>query len=355
MMAAIVGECCTRRHVSSSMAVIRRLVVGKKRYVINRQPLSKHLESLLPLVVDILTESQFPEEEFRNLKNITLQNLKVNQAKTSYLASVGFRQNIFGDSHPYGRSLKENAITEISLNDLKRFYNEFYTYKNCQIILSGNGDQDFYALFNKYFGKNSWGNTSKKSQNYTIQTKTGLTIIEKENNLQSSIRIGRPMFTLAHEDYFKSYILTEVLGGYFGSRLMKNIREEKGYTYGIHANIISHQREGYFVIGTDVNKENTDNTISEIYKEIEILRSEPVPFDELETVKNYMLGSFFNSINTPFALADKFKMIHFNALDYSFYKKYIQTIQTITPEELKEMANKYFNKHQMTEIVAGGQ
>jgi zinc protease len=328
---------------------------GPDRSILTIYCVSKHLESLLPLIFDLITQSHLPQEEFNNLKNITLQNLKVNLAKTSYLASVGFRKNIFGPFHPYGRSLEEEAILKIGLEDIRAFYQNFFTYKNCHFIISGNGSIDFYKIFNKYFGNHAWGNEQRVSNKFAPYPKQGRDTIQKDNSLQTSLRIGRLLFTLSHKDYFNTYILTEVLGGYFGSRLMKNIREEKGYTYGIHANLVCHQNEGYLVIGTDVNKENTENTIDEIYKEIERLKAEPVPYDELDTVKNYMLGSFFNSINTPFALADKFKMIYFNGLNYSFYKQYIESIQNISAEDIREMANRYLNKEDMAEVVAGGE
>ena len=326
---------------------------GPDRSTITIYSVSKHIVSLLPLIVDLITNSQLPEEEFNNLKNISLQNLKVNLAKTNYLASINFRKNIFGANHPYGKSLSEECLNKVEVSDVRNFFYNTFIPENCHIIVSGNGALDFYALFNNSFGTLKKGKTHNKKKVFDILSYSGSKIIPKENALQSSIRIGLPLFTLAHPDYFKTYILTEILGGYFGSRLMKNIREDKGFTYGIHANIVCYQNAGYFVIGTDVDKENTQKTIDEIYKEISILKHNLVSFDELDTVKNYMLGSFFNSINTPFALADKFKMIYFNGLDYTFYKNYIKTIETVNASQILEMANKYFNKEEMLEVIAG--
>jgi predicted Zn-dependent peptidase len=290
-----------------------------------------------------------------NLKNITGQNLKINLTKTSYLASSKFKEVIFGSTHPYGRSLAEESLSQIKREDLLEFYQTCFTSNNCDIILSGNGSEDFFKIINESFGQSDWGNKSKPKDGThltpgdTIKT----TEIKKEGSVQSSIRMGRKLFTIKHPDYFKTHFLIEIFGGYFGSRLMKNIREEKGYTYGISSSLVCMQNEGYLVIGTDVKKEFTKDTVSEIYKEIDILKSEPVSHEELENVQNYLLGSFLNSLNTPFSLADKFKTIYFNQLNYDFYNTYVKSIKEISPADLMATANTYLKSEDMKEVIAG--
>ena len=149
-------------------------------------------------------------------------------------------------------------------------------------------------------------------------------------------------------------VMNEVFGGYFGSRLMKNIREEKGFTYGISSNMPSFRREGYFLIGTDVNKENTQQTLDEIQKEIHILQTVPVLEDELETVKNYMAGEFVGSLNTPFEIADRYKVILLDQLPADFLTTYIQKIRAVSPADIMEMANQYLKTGSLSEVVVGG-
>ena len=160
--------------------------------------------------------------------------------------------------------------------------------------------------------------------------------------------------TRKHPDYFPMLLLNEILGGYFGSRLMKNIREEKGLTYGISSNLALFSQAGYFVIGTDVKREFTQQTIDEIHKEIKILQTELVDESELETVKNYMVGSFAGSLNTPFDIADRYKVIFSEKLPLDFYQNYIPNIQQISAIQLLEIANKYLGLETLTEIVVGG-
>jgi predicted Zn-dependent peptidase len=178
--------------------------------------------------------------------------------------------------------------------------------------------------------------------------------VEKEDSLQSSIRIGKRLFTRKHPDYFKMLVLNEVFGGYFGSRLMKNIREEKGYTYGISSNLVTLRHDGFLVMGTDVKKEFTGPTIDEVYKEMEVLRKEPVGEEELQTVKNYMIGSFAGSLNSPFAIADNFKTIYFEGMSYDFFEHYIENILDTSAQDLMQLANTYLQPDTMLEVVVGG-
>jgi zinc protease len=328
---------------------------GPDRSSLTIYTLSRHLPSLLPLILNIISEPVFPDKELDNLKNITIQNLKVNLSKTSHLANVRFKELLFGERHPYGCSLQEEKILKATKEDLISFHKKYFNYNNCDIILAGNGDEDFFQLINNAFGKIKWNSSDGKSEKslspFISDSKKEKVI--KEGTLQSSIRMGTGLFTISHPDYFKTFILVEILGGYFGSRLMKNIREDKGYTYGINASLICLKHEGYLTIGTDVKKEVTEDTLKEIKKEIEILRTIAVSHEELETVKNYLLGTFLSSLNTPFALADKFKTIHFNGLDYSFYDNYIKAIKAITPSDLQSTANKYLIPENFIEVVAG--
>ncbi len=319
--------------------------------------LSKHLEALLPLLIEIISESNFPEKEFESSKNITLQGLKVSKEKTSFLAGSKFREMLFGAEHPYGYFLSEEAIEKVQVNSLQDFYKKNYTVNNCEIIISGGGEVDFSALVNKYLGQGNWGKSDTlpnkgKSHSSTYFTKNEL--INKEGAVQSSIRMGKKLFTNSHPDYFNLYFLNEIFGGYFGSRLMQNIREEKGYTYGVNSSIVTYKNEGYFVIGTDVKREFTQQTIDEVYKEMKRMKEEKVSDNELETVRNFMLGSFVNSITTPFEVADKFKTIHFNGLGYDFYKNYFNALQNISADALMATANKYFDENSISESVAGG-
>lgn len=319
--------------------------------VITLECLAKHLENLLPLLKEIIYQSIFPEDEYATLQNIKSQQLRVNNEKTSILASKKFRETIFGIEHPYGKELSLEDIQNLSIQDVTAFYEQHFK-SFFEIVIAGLPEENFIDILNKTFGQVILKDTDQQPS-YLPMAKNGPTLIKKETSIQSSIRIGKRLFTRDHPDLIDMLVLNEILGGYFGSRLMKNIREDKGYTYGISSTVVTLKQDGYFILGTDVNKENTSNTLEEIYKEIALLQQTEVPTDELNTVKNFMIGSFLSEINTPFALADKFKAIHLNGMGYNYYDQYIQRINNITPQEIKAVANQYFDKATFSEVVVG--
>ncbi|TAH26568.1 MAG: insulinase family protein [Cytophagales bacterium] len=317
--------------------------------------LSKHLESLLPLLLEIITLPTFPETELNNLKQITQQSLSVNLNKTSYLASTKFKEVLYGSEHPYGRNFTQNVIEEVDRTHLVSYFTNTFSSNNCNIILSGNtGQYKIIELLESYFGSSSWGtNLSRETIDFEHNYIPQNLLIEKVESIQSSIRIGMPLFNITHQDYIETSILVEVFGGYFGSRLMKNIREDKGYTYGISASLVSMKNGGYFVVGTDVDVAYTKDTIAQVLLEMKKLKEEIISEEELELVKQYLIGSFLNSINTPFALADRFKSIYFYLLPIDFYSIYLQKIENVTAEQLRVLAKKYFVEDLLSYVVAG--
>ena len=313
--------------------------------------LSRYFTPLVKLLAELLTEPAFKTDEFELLKKKELQKLSVKLEKTSYVSSVHLRTALFGMSHPYGKSLSEDEITEAGLEDIKSFYQEHFN--DFDIVLSGALPPHFINDLEDTFGQLESKTNAFPKTIPSIQTDPNEIRIAKESALQSSIKIGKCLFNRAHEDYIKLKVANEILGGYFGSRLMKNIREDKGLTYGIYSHLYALNHSGYFMIGTDVKKELTNQAIEEIYKEIKLLNSELVTEDELETVRNYMLGSFVSSIDSPFSLADKFKAIHYQGLNYGFYKSFFETVSTISPEEILQISQKYLQPDSLINCIVG--
>lgn len=317
--------------------------------------LKKHLPLLLPMVQELLTEAIFPEKELETIKNIQLQTLQVNSEKTAFIANKTFRKKVFGDIHPYGNSMTEEAIVGINQNSLIEFYKNYWQGKPYRIYLSGSVGEEEIKLIEQHFGSQKISQLID-NQIFTnnIISKGESIVINKEGAMQSSIRMGKQLMTRKHPDFFTMLLLNEILGGYFGSRLMKNIREEKGLTYGISSNLALFGQAGYFVIGTDVKREFTQQTIDEIHKEIKILQTELISGSELEVVKNYMVGSFAGSLNTPFDIIDRYKVIFSENLPLNFYRNYIPNIGQISDIMLLEAANKYLDINSLFEIVVGG-
>lgn len=326
-----------------------------ERLVMTVHGMTKHLPKLLPMLHEMITESVMPEKELLMQKNIASQTLKVNLEKTAYIAGQVFREQIYGATHPYGKSLTFQLIEQISQKSIIEFYQNQIQEKNFKVFLSGKFDNDVLKALNQTFGQMSLKNTERKGNSTDFApTKIENMLVERPENLQSSIRIGRKLFNRSHPDFFKFLVTNTIFGGYFGSRLMKNIREDKGFTYGISSSLVPQKDGGYLVMGTDVKKEFTQQTLDEIFKEIKILQTESVEENELETAKNYMIGSFIGSLNTPFEIADRQKIILLDELPADYYENYIQNIRGVSANEVMEIANKYYNPEDMCEVVVGG-
>ncbi len=331
------------------------LEVGQDYSSITIYSLNKYLNESLAFVEEILKDSIFPQSEI----DIHLANRKqkhlINSGKVSHLARRKFSELLFGEKHPYGIDAKTEDFDTLKRADILEFYKNHYSFKNCFIVAAGNLPKDLHSVLNNHFGKDNWGSASPtKSVPAKITTTTQQKhLVEKSDAIQSAIRIGRILFNKTHEDYFKFQVLNTILGGYFGSRLMANIREDKGYTYGIGSGLTSLVNGGYFSISTEVGSDVTKLALEEIYKEIKILCEELVSPEELETVRNYILGQFLRSVDGPFALAEKFVGVKEFGLDYSYYSNYFKAVKNVTPQELKDLANKYLQEKDLIECVAG--
>jgi len=299
-----------------------------------------------------------------HLKN-KKQQFHVNNQKVANVARKHFSELIFGEKHPYGINVKESDFDNINRNYLNEFYHQFYRANSCKIILSGKVEETIFPLLDEHFGGNDWSESSTKlsdadKQKYLNNVLLPIStspqrehIITRDDAMQSAIRIGKILFNKTHPDFQTLQILNTVFGGYFGSRLMSNIREDKGYTYGIGSGIVSLKNSGYFFISTEVGVEVCKSAIDEIYFEMQRLREELISDEELSLVKNYLLGGFLRSIDGPFAMADRFKGVMEYGLNYDYYDKYVATIRSVSASQLRDLANLYFDKQSMTELVVG--
>ena len=312
--------------------------------------LNKHLEPVLQVLLELLSTPVFPEKEFDQTRAIYLQNLKVNLEKTSFVASQTFRRKLFGNGHPYGNEVEDKSVKALSIGDFKEHYSKYF--HSAHVFVSGRIDGPSKELMLRKFDELAPG-SSVESRTHDELENPAYEYIEKEDSVQSSVRVGRRALLRSHPDYVPLLFVSHVLGGYFGSRLMKNIREEKGLTYGISASVHGLKHGAYLVIGADVNKENVQLTFEEIRKELRILRTEAISADELETTRNHFIGSLQSEITTPFAHADKIKTIHLFGLQKNHYQTLINRIDSITPKQILETSERYLHEDSFISVAVG--
>jgi predicted Zn-dependent peptidase len=313
--------------------------------------LSKHFTPMLDLLTELLTTSTFPQTQLSLLQKLKIQALKVEDEKNSQISHKCFKEALLGKDHPYGYSLTAADITAVTTRHLIDFHKK-QLLAGCQVLLSGQVTEQNIQCVHQLLSRIPSKKTNRPTYPLSIKPPSKVHI-QKEGSLQSAICIGKLLFPKTHPDYLAMYIVTELLGGYFGSRLMRNIREEKGYTYHIYATMLPLKETTYFLISTEAIQEFTEHTCEEIYREIKILQTEEVGLEELTTLKNYMIGSFLTSINDPFSIMQRFKEAHLYGLGQSFYEDFYHALQQITPARIKEVVNTYLALDSLTEIKVG--
>jgi zinc protease len=321
--------------------------------VINLSLLSKHVGTLLPVIADMITNATFSEDELATYKQNSKQRLSVNLKKCDFVASRLIDAYVYGDAHPYGTYTNVEDVEALTTRQLKEFYKQYYLHGNCMIFVSGKPPANIQQLLNDNFG----GLLLKATTN-ELPTIPQKPVAEKKyritndaNGVQGAIRLARPFPNRHHQDFMKVMVLNTLFGGYFGSRLMSNIREEKGYTYGIHSYVQNHIGNSAWMISTEAGKDVCEATIDEVYKEMKLLREELVDEEELLTVRNYLIGTILGDLDGPFQIMGRWKNILLNNLSEQYFYDSISTIKNITAEDLRELAKKYLNPQDFYELV----
>lgn len=329
--------------------------IDKDNAYISVFTMSKFLPEVLPLFEEIIKNTTFPEHEVIQFKNKQKQQFLVEQTKVKNIAGAEHARMMFGNVHPYGYMIVEEDFDNLTREDMVEFHHKFYNSSNCAIITSGATNKKDIILIEKYFGKGIWNDTNGMiNVDYKKSSGTERKIyIEKPGVVQSAIRIGKELFTKIHPDYAAMSVVNCILGGYFGSRLMKSIREEKGYTYGINSLFVTFLHAGYLSIISEVGANVTKPAIFDIYAEIDRLRTEIVAEAELKRVKNYMLGEVVRMFDGPFAQAESLlSLLEYN-FGYEYFDHYIETVKSITSIQIKELAYKYLDPASLYEVVVG--
>ena len=314
--------------------------------------LPKFLPHVMAYVLAVLNDCCFPEKELDTYKTNALQRLSVNQQRNSFLNRRAFYSSIFGNQNAYGSAVNQEDYAAISRETVSSFYAKHIHSGIKYVMVSGGASEGVLSVLESFLSGREQSPTPAE-RIILGGSKPEKLFIENEHSVQSAIRIGRKLFGRKHPDFKKMQVLNLALGGYFGSRLMKNIREEKGLTYGIYSALESYWDGGAFYIETEINNDLRETGITEIHKEIANLRDKPIPNDELHLVKNYLLGSFMRSIDGPFSLADRYKMILDYGFTYDYYTDFVETVRSISALELQELANIYLLEDDLTTVIVG--
>jgi len=315
--------------------------------------LSRHAEKGVSIIAEMISDSVFPEKELEIFKQNSKQRLQVNQKKCEFVAGRKIDGLLYGEKHPYAAYTSETEIDALDVALLKTFYQQYYLQGSCVIFVAGKLPAQIIGLLNAHFGK-----MPLKKPGYLLSPVPVNPSPEKkwrikndEQAVQGAIRMASSFPNRHHPDFKKAVVLNNIFGGYFGSRLMSNIREEKGYTYGIYSYLQNHIQESAWMISTEAGLAYCEPLIEEVYKEMKLLRETPVSSNELKLVQNYMMGSLLGDLDGPFHIIAKWKNIILNGLGEDYFYSSVDAIKNSKPEELQALAQKYLQPENFYELI----
>lgn len=313
--------------------------------------LREYFDSVLEILFDALANVVFPQQEIEDLLQDRKQQFLVNSQKMSFLARRIFNTHFYTNDERYGRITTLEMYNNVSQEIICDFHKKYYLNGLERIVCVANIDEKLIQKWHERFAL--WNN--KQPMNFLTELQNTPTDIyeEKEDAIQTAIRIGFPLFNKTAHDYVGMSILQTILGDYFGSRLMSNLREDKGYTYGIGSGILETFATGHLIIATEVKKEAQADALVQIKHEIQRLKDEKVSEEELQLVKNYLLGQLLKGADGSDALMDLFLNVHLHNLDLDFYNRYIKRVKNITSEELQQLAQQYLDIEKATIVKVG--
>ncbi len=312
--------------------------------------------SLMQYLDDIIKHPVFNEQELQLLKEKEIQHLHLKEQKVDYLSSRQFFKQAFGPQHPMGKLLEEKHIREITSTTLRQHHNNFYTSNRTVIFCAGAIDDNIIQLLEKTFGSNFNGPSTQNNLNPTFKLSPSsekFLLIDKPDAIQSSLKIGFATAKPNQKEYIHLKILNTIYGGHYSSRLMQNIRQEKGYTYGIYSSVSIYNDSLVFLIHTDTGAEYTQKVIDEIFSEMNRLHTKLIHKDELIATQNWILGAMMRMFDGAFSQMNVYRQLYASGLNQDFYSDYQEEIMQITPKRIKELASQYLNPALMHQVVAG--
>lgn len=315
--------------------------------------LSKHFDKALPLLADMLAEPAFPEDELQAFIRRNQRRLEVDLSKNDVVAYRQITELMFGQQHAYGYNSYPETYAALKREDLAEHFGRLYNSSNCIAFISGKASPAMLDMINESLSRAIRPGQPATATLPPAPEKPEAVKITRPDTVQAAIRIGRRLFNRHHPDYAGMYVLNTILGGYFGSRLMANIREEKGYTYNIYSMLDAMHYDGCMYIGTEAGNEFVNDTLQQIYHEMRLLQEERIDEEELSMVRNYLMGNFLTMLDGPFNVSEVVRTQAMEGLPMSYFESLTEKVRTITAEELQSLAQRYLNREDMWEVVVG--
>jgi len=312
-------------------------------------------QDLLFLVAELTQHASFPGDEFERERRQLIEGLRIERTTPGFLASERLRKVLFG-SHPYGTiSPTEAQVESYRLEQLKDFYAQHYRPGNALLVMVG--DYLPAAMIEQIeaaFG--SWPDgTAESAPNPQLPEIHGreVHLVHLPDSVQSQVLVGNRAITRKHPDWLRLTLSNSIYGGAFNSRLVMNIREDKGYTYSPRSGVHSYRQHGYFTISAAVRNEVVGATLSEMFFEVDRMRSTPVGEEELADARNYMTGTFSLGLATQDGLAGQLATATLERLPEDYLETYRERISKLTASDVLDASKKYFDSDNAQIVIVG--
>lgn len=313
--------------------------------------LNRHLPHVLPVFADMIAHPSFEEGEFRRFCKQHQQLLREDLSQVDVVAYREITSCIFGSQHPYGYNSRPEDYDTLTTLDLRLHHQRLIHAHNGIVIISGEVNNAVEEMVDRFLGNIPIGEAAKPMDFPLVPNKVEKLQINMPEAPQTSIRIGRQLFNRNHSDAAGFYVLDTLFGGYFGSRLMTNIREDKGFTYNIESSFDPMRFDGCWYIECEVAHEAAEETLTEIYREMDELCSRPVPASELRMLKGYLLGNYLTMVDGPFATAELLRSVLSDGLDMTSFDELVRVTREISAADLMQLAQRYLNPNDCWEVV----
>lgn len=351
----------TRAHSSEQIATILdskgafiQTSCGKDQANVTLFCLNRHLSEMLELMNELAFYPTFPEKELATYSQNEEHKLAIELEKVGSQVRYHFPGKLYGTSHPYGKTPAPAEFSKVTSAELKAFHRDYYLSGKINILVAGKNTGEALKLIEQKLDLPKQTNKLQPVDWGAHLPPTGEThVLPFPDATQDAIRMGLQSINRYHPDYTPLYVTNMLLGGFFGSRLMKSIREEQGLTYGISSTLVPLQYSGYFVIHAEVTQNAAYKVQEEVTKEIRRIQSEPVTQEELTLLKNFTLGDILRSFDGPFEMASMYRSVIDNELPLDYYNIVLTRIKELKASDIQEVAKKYLQPEKMLTLIAG--
>jgi predicted Zn-dependent peptidase len=317
--------------------------------------LSEFSTRMFDLVSDVAQHPSFPENELKLAKENSIQQIRAGRANPGFLANERFQKAVFG-KHPYGFVVPdEKSINALTREDLRNYVAQYFIPNNAHLIVVGDIEPEkTLAEVEKAFG--SWKSSPAppdENPPVPVREKRQIYFVNRPGSIQSAIYIGNATIPRKDKDYFALRTADTIYGGSFYSRLTRNIRESKGYTYSPFSSSNTQAKTGSFLAGAFVRNEVTGPTLLEIFYELDRMRVLPVDEEELKAAKEYSTGQFSVELASQSGLAGRINTVYTYGLSKDFINDFRPKIEALSPADIQQAAAKYFDTYRAAIVIVG--